>query len=297
MLAEERRIRVVRALDDAGTLSTDELARQLDVSPETIRRDLVQLEQQGVLRRVHGGATRAPGLRGEEPTFLERAESAADAKRRIGLLAAGTVSPGQTLAFDVGTTSLAVARALPITFHGTVVTCSLLVASELAGRPGLEVLVTGGRVRGGDLAVSNAQAIAYLHDIHADVAFLGSGGISAEAGVTDFHLDEVATRRVLIVNSAASYLLADSTKFGRVAAHRVCGFEDLTGIISDEEPPPGLRRAIVDAGAQVIHPGEPLPHGRARVPDDVVERRYSSAPDRAGHTDIRRRILESRLPG
>lgn len=254
MLAEERRSRIVRALDVSGTLGTEQLAARLDVSPETIRRDLVQLERQGALRRVHGGATRPNSTRGAEPEYLERAASSTDAKRTIGALAATLVTPGQTVVLDVGTTALEVARALPSHFRGTVVTCSLLVAVELAGRPGVEVLVAGGRVRGGDLAVSNAQTVDYLAAVHADIAFLGSGGIAVTTAVTDFHLDEIATRRVMIANARESYLLADSTKFGQVASHRVCGFADITGVISDRQPPAELRRSITKAGARLLLP-------------------------------------------
>ena len=128
MLAEERRNLMVQALEAAGMMSTEDLARQLGVSAETVRRDLVKLEQGGQIRRVHGGASRASGFRGTEATFSERAEAGAAAKQRIAALAAALVRPGQTLSFDVGTTALAVAKALPADYHGTVVTCSLLDA-------------------------------------------------------------------------------------------------------------------------------------------------------------------------
>ncbi|MCC7100860.1 MAG: DeoR/GlpR transcriptional regulator [Rubrivivax sp.] len=235
-------------------LSTEELASHLGVSAETVRRDLVRLEGRGLIRRVHGGASSVLGTRGTEATFSERASAGTEAKTTIGALAASLVKPGQTIVFDVGTTALAVARALPPDYHGTVVTCSLLVACELAGRTGVEVLVCGGRVRAGDLAVSNAQAVAFMREVHADVSFLGSGGISAEVGVTDYHLDEVATRRVLITNSQRPYVLADAEKFGRVSAHRVCGFAEVAGVITDREPPPALLHAITRVGAQVLFP-------------------------------------------
>ena len=124
------------------------------------------------------------------------------------------MSAGQTLLLDVGTTVLEVARALPPDFRGTVATCSLLVAAELAGRRDVEVLVSGGRVRGGDLSLSNAQTVAFFADVRADLAFLGSGGVDAVAGLTDYHLDEVATRRTIIANAARAFIVADSGKLG-----------------------------------------------------------------------------------
>ncbi|MGW7518972.1 DeoR/GlpR family DNA-binding transcription regulator [Streptomyces sp. NPDC054796] len=252
MLPAERHRRIRLTLARQRVVSTEELARSLEVSPETVRRDLVTLESQGVLVRVHGGATGPPPASGEEASFEERLDTARAAKEAIGAAAAGLVRPGQTVVIDIGTTALEVARALPADFHGTVATCSLLAAAELAGRPRVEVLVSGGRLRAGDLACSSERARAFFADINADVAFLGSGGIEAERGLTDFHLDEIAPRRAIIAGAAASYVLADATKFGRVAPHRVCGLGELGGVITDAPPPKGLRSAVERAGGVLI---------------------------------------------
>lgn len=254
MLPAERRARILRALDNAGTLSTDELANELQVSGETIRRDLIRLDHQRQLRRVHGGAMAASTIRGEEAPYPQRAEADTDANRRIGELAASLVSPGETLILDVGTTALAVARALPPTFHGTVLTCSLLAAAELAGREGVEVLIAPGRVRGGDLAVSNSLTVRFFNDVRADIAFLGTGGIAAEQGLTDFYIDEIATRRVVIANSNTAYALADATKLGKVAPHHVCELNQITAIITDRTPTPTIQAAIQQAGGRTLHP-------------------------------------------
>ena len=235
MLPVERHARIEQALKSAQVVGTEDMAKSLDVSLETVRRDFIVLEQQGLLERVHGGAM-APGPRfvAAEPSFVDRAVLATDGKAAMGAPPRPLwSSPGQTILMDVGTTVLAVARALPPTFRGTVATCSLLVAAELAGRDGIEVLVSGGRVRAGDLALSNAQTLAFFADLRADIAFLGSGGIDVGAGLTDFYLDEVATRRVLIANAATTYVLADRSKIGRIAPHRVCGIDAIDGIITD----------------------------------------------------------------
>jgi len=252
VLPAERHGLISEALRSAQVVSTEELARRLGVSAETVRRDLVALERQGALRRVHGGATAGSPFATQEASFADRSALALEAKQAIGRLAAGQVSAGQTIVLDVGTTALEVARALPLAFRGTVATCSLLAAAELAGRRDVEVLVSGGRVRGGDLAMSNATAVAFFAGLHADVAFLGSGCVDASAGLTDFHLDEVATRRVIIANSARSYILADSTKFDRVAPHHVCGLADVNGLITDSRPSQELDLAIKRAGGVVL---------------------------------------------
>lgn len=254
MLAEERRTRIIAALDAAGTLTTEALATDLDVSEETIRRDLVRLDRQQQIRRVHGGAMAATPLRGEEAPFAQRADADADAKRRIGELAASQISPGQTVILDVGTTVLAAARALSRDFRGTVLTCSLLAAAELAGRPGVEVLVAGGRVRGGDLAVSSALTVAFFREVRADVALLGTGCVSADDGVTDFYLDEIATRRQIITNSDTTYALADTSKLGRAAPYRVCDLDQLTGVITDQPPTHAVEAAITETGGFLLYP-------------------------------------------
>ena len=149
---------------------------------------------------------------------------------------------------------LAAARALPANFSGVAVTCSLVAAAELATRPGVQVLIAGGRVRPGDLAVSNAHTVAFFEEIHADVAFLGSGCVSPDDGLTDFYIDEIATRRVLIANSATTYVLADSSKLDKVAPHRVCGVDEVTAFITDQAPPEQLEAAFRDAAGHIIYP-------------------------------------------
>ena len=253
MLPAERHSRIGEALRVSRVVSTDDLARELGVSAETIRRDFVVLERQGRLARVHGGATIALGqAAGEEAPFAERAGTAADAKKRIGRAAAGLAHPGQTIVIDVGTTAVQVARALPLDFSGTVATCSLLVAAELSERPGVEVLVCGGRLRGGDLALSNSVAQAFFADLNPDIAFLGSGGVDAVAGLTDYYLDEIAVRKIILRNATRSYVLADSSKFGLVARHRVAQVSEFAGLITEAEPPSGIQDAITRKGGVIV---------------------------------------------
>ncbi|WP_263422359.1 DeoR/GlpR family DNA-binding transcription regulator [Arthrobacter sp. StoSoilB5] len=232
-------------LHGTGVVSTEDLAQSLSVSNETIRRDLALLEKRGLLSRVHGGATAPlPLPPGEEPPFAERANVAGEAKDRIGKAAATLLKPGQFIVLDVGTTALSVARSIPTDFRGTVATSSLLVAIELSNHPNLVVHVAGGRLRGGDMALSNSNAQNFFRDLHPDIAFLGSGGVDAKAGLTDYYLEEAAARKVIVQNSAVSYILADSSKFGRVARHRVSGLNELAGLITESEPPAEIREEL-----------------------------------------------------
>jgi DeoR/GlpR family transcriptional regulator of sugar metabolism len=239
VLAVERRRRILRSLQRSPAITTDEFAAELGVSPETVRRDLIELERRGMLRRVHGGAAALVRLVPEEPEYSERALEQSEAKRAIGAAAAAMVISGQTVVIDVGTTSLEVARALPHDLRATIATPSLLVAAELSTRPHVQVLVAGGRVRPGDLACSGTETIEFFGDLHAEIAFLGSGAISPAVGLTDYHRDEVPTKRAIIANADKVLVLADSSKFDRAAPYRVCGLSDLDGVITDAPFPAG----------------------------------------------------------
>lgn len=255
MLPVERHRRLSAAVRRAGTISTEQLAAELCVSAETVRRDLAQLETRGLLSRVRGGATTSAALSGpggEEPPFAERSVLRQAAKVAIGRAAAALVRDGMTVALDIGTTAVETARAFPAGFRGVVATPSLLVAAELSTRPDVQVLVPGGRVRPGDLACSGVPTVAFFADLHPDIAFLGSGGVDADAGLTDFYFDEVAAKRAVLARCTSSYVLADASKQGRIAPHRVCGLDEFAGLITDEASDDALTAAIERCGGTVI---------------------------------------------
>ncbi|WP_163751009.1 DeoR/GlpR family DNA-binding transcription regulator [Mycolicibacterium helvum] len=260
MLPVERHEAIVEAVSAGQVVSTDELVRRLSVSAETVRRDLALLEEQGAIRRVHGGAASVADHRGAEPSFTERSMIGHQAKAQMAKVAVRLLQSGQTVIIDIGTTAVAVARAIPRSFTGTVITPSLPVAVELADRPGVEILMAGGRVRPGDLACSNAHTKAFFADIYADIALLGSGGVDARAGLTDFHLSEIDVRRTIIANSARSYILADSAKLGQVAPYRVCGLGEVDGLITDQNTQPSIAVAFEETGGVVLS-ARPATHG------------------------------------
>ena len=227
-------------------MAADELAREFDVSVETIRRDLRDLQRRGLLDRVYGGATRPAG-RSSEGSFAARSTRHIEAKRAIAGLAAALVEPGETIVIDVGTTALEVARALPAAFRGRVLTNSVPAALELATRDQVETMLCGGQVRQGDAACSGAHAEAFFAEFYADRAFLGSGGVHPEAGLTDYYPAEVVVRRTIIAHTAACYVLADSSKLGAIAVHRVCPLDRITAVLTDEGNQ-GASQALEESG-------------------------------------------------
>jgi DeoR family transcriptional regulator, fructose operon transcriptional repressor len=253
VLPSQRRHAILAAVRAEDAASAEALARQFDVSVETIRRDLRALHSDGLLERVYGGATRPSG-RSSEGTFSARSVRNIERKRAVAALAASLIEPDDTVVIDVGTTALEVAKALPPAFRGRVLTNSVPVAMALTERPELDLMLCGGQVRTGDAACSGAHAEAFFGEFYADKAFLGSGGVHAQAGLTDYHPPEVATRRTIIAHAAASYVLADSSKLGAIAVHRVCPLGRVTAVLTDSEAGAEVLGSLTAAGCTVLRP-------------------------------------------
>jgi DeoR family transcriptional regulator, fructose operon transcriptional repressor len=233
MLPTQRRQAILAQVREHAAVSAEDLARQFSVSVETIRRDLRRLQERGLLERVYGGATQPSG-RSTEGTFATRSSRNMDRKRAIAALAASLVEPEETVIIDVGTTALEVAMALPANFRGRVLTNSVQVATRVSGRTDVELLVCGGQVRAGDGACFGPHAEAFFAEFYADRAFLGSGGVHPEAGLTDYYPAEVAVRRTIIGHTANTYVLADSSKLGVIAVDRVCSLDRVTAVVTDD---------------------------------------------------------------
>ncbi len=253
MLPTQRRQAILTEVRKASAASAEELALRFGVSVETIRRDLRTLRDRGLLARVYGGAL---SVQSTEGTFAARSTRHRDREEAIARLAVSLIKPDDTIVIDVGTTALEVARALPPAFRGRVLTNSVPVAMELSAREGreqIELLLCGGQVRYGDAACFGAQADQFFGEFYADRAFLGSGGVHAEAGLTDYHPHEVATRRVIIAHAGASYVLADSSKLGAVATRHVCPLSQVTAVLTDAGADSGADSAV-DSGTEKENP-------------------------------------------
>jgi DeoR family transcriptional regulator, fructose operon transcriptional repressor len=262
MLPTQRRQAILAQVREQAAVSAEDLSRQFAVSVETIRRDLRRLQGAGLLDRVYGGATRPSG-RSSEGSFAARSTRNIERKRAIAALAASLVEPGETIVIDIGTTALEVARALPGSFRGRVLTNSVPVAMELSGRGDIELLLCGGQIRPGDGACSGAHAEAFFAEFYADRAFLGSGGVHPAAGLTDYYPAEVIVRRTIIDHTAATYVLADSSKLGVIAVHRVCPLGQLTAVLTDDGENDDAHAALAAAGLTLLS-------ARAAGPDPMI---------------------------
>src|ERR1700735_2785187 len=238
MLPTQRRQAILAQVREQAAVSAEDLSRQFAVSVETIRRDLRRLQRAGLLERVYGAAA-GPWGRASEGSCAARSGRHTERKRAIAALAASLVEPEETIVIDVGTTALEVARALPASFRGRVLTNSVPAAMELSARSDVELLLCGGQVRPGDGGCAGAHAEPFFSEFYADRAFLGSGGVHPEAGLTDYYPAEVAVRRTIVAHTAKNYVLADSSKLGVIAVHRVCALDQLTAVITDDQETPG----------------------------------------------------------
>ncbi|MCC6832153.1 MAG: DeoR/GlpR transcriptional regulator [Thermoleophilia bacterium] len=251
MRGPERRQSILELLADRGEVLIAEVCKRTGVSQMTIRRDLAALEREGALQRVHGGAV-ARQSRSYEPPFALRALRHQDAKARIAAAAAALVAEGETVAVDVGTTAIELARALRDRSNITVVTPNLRAALEVATNPDIRVIVTGGTVRPGELSMVGQMSERVFAELRCDIVFLGVGAIDAEAGVTEFNLDDALVKRAACRHARRRVALADTSKLGRVAFAQVCAASDVDVLITDSEADEHLLAPLRDLGMEVL---------------------------------------------
>lgn len=251
MYAEERRQAITETARREGRVEVAALALRFDVTTETIRRDLTDLEARGVLQRLHGGAVPVERFKAE-PAAAQKAALLADEKRRIAKRALDLVPPGGTVVLDAGTTTGAMARLLPTEIDLTVVTNDLAIAQELATRPRLSVMLLGGRLRKNVLAAVDDWALRVLADLSVDVAFLATNGVSVDRGLSTPDTAEAAVKRAMVRAGRRVVLLADHTKVSDEHFAKFADIGDVDVLVTDG----GLSDAEADrfrqAGVEVV---------------------------------------------
>lgn len=229
--------KILQELLQTGTVSVDKLAKRLQVSPSTIRRSLKILEQQGLLRRTHGGAVTVEPMLYEPfrhvSTFGEQEQNRAIEKRRIGLAAAELVTDGDVVAFGAGTTTTQVARSIRHRKGITVVTNAVNIAMELSHQDNLKVIVTGGTLSGTWFALVGPTAIVNVGEIFVDKVFIGVDGIHAEHGLTTNYPDQAAIHRAMIRQARQTIVVADHHKIGITGTALICSLTDIDLFITN----------------------------------------------------------------
>jgi DeoR/GlpR family transcriptional regulator of sugar metabolism len=236
-------------------VTVEELCEQFAVSEMTIRRDLRVLEQEGLLKRTHGGAVSNLGRSYEPPLLIRAAENTA-AKVAIGRKAAEMVRDGHSIALDIGTTTLEIVRALHDKHNLTILTASLPIACEIASTfplgSDIRLILTGGIVRAGELSLIGDIATHTYSHLHVDVAFIGAGGIHLEEGLTEYNLEDTQVKQVLIRTAQEKVLVADSSKFGRATFASICPLSAIDTVVTDSSIEPDIVRALRDRHIRVV---------------------------------------------
>ena len=240
---------IVERLSENGSVAVGDLAGQLGVSAATVRRDLALMEEQRLLDRTHGGAV-AHGVLYELPLRYRSARHQ-EQKARIARAAAARVPDGSAIGMTGGTTTTEVARALADRERLTVVTNSLSIASELAVRPNLKLVVTGGVARTESYELVGPLADSALASLNLDLVVIGVDGIDVRAGFTTHHEVEAHTNRALIERARQVIVAADSSKIGKVAFARICDLDEVDEVITDAAADPAQIEAIRSAGIAV----------------------------------------------
>jgi DeoR/GlpR family transcriptional regulator of sugar metabolism len=230
MLAAERRDLLVTRLRRDGKLVARDLAVELGLSEDSVRRDLRELAAAGLCQRVYGGALPVSPALG---TLTARSEIAPESKRRIAARAAELIAPGTTAILDSGTTALAVVAALRPDLAATIITHSPTTASALANHPTVDVFILGGRLFKHSVAACGAAAAEAAAGISADLYLLGVGGIHPKEGLTTGDPDEAAMKRILVNRAADTYVLGSIEKLGAVCSYSVTGLSGVAGIVTD----------------------------------------------------------------
>ena len=249
MRQAERLSAILEHLSRSGTLEAGPLATELGVSAATIRRDLELLDRQRLLTRTHGGAV-GQGVVYELPLRYKGARHR-DEKRRIAAAAAERIADGMAIGLTGGTTCTEVARAIVDRERLTVVTNALNIASELAVRPNLKLVVTGGVARPESYELVGPMAEQALAGLNLDVVCLGVDGIDAEVGCTTHHEVEAHTDLALIRRARHTIVVADGSKIGTVAFARICSVDAVDELVTDKTADRRALGAIGEAGVSV----------------------------------------------
>ncbi len=248
-MLSKRDAEILRLLHERGSMAISALAQALDVSLETIRRDVKPLEEAGQLVRIHGAVGLA-GQLGEAP-FQRRMRENADAKRAIARALAATIRDGESVMLDTGTTTSFLARELIGHRRLTIITNSSDIARTLATQNGNRVYMAGGELRPDSGAAFGPSALDFVSQFTVTHAVISAGAVDA-SGIMDFDLDEATFARRVLSRGERRVVVTDHTKFGRRGLIAVCPFTAITTLVTDCSPPPQIAEAIKATEAQLL---------------------------------------------
>lgn len=247
MTAEARRRKILLSLEETGSVRVEDLSGRFSVSQVTIRKDLTELEEQGLLQRTYGGAVFSHRSR-FNISFMEKVNLQAGQKEAIARAALEYIHEGDTIILDAGSTTLSLASALVGKFQSLYVLTSSVPAALELSRAGYELLLVGGQVRNHSLALIGPTAVRTLESYHADRAFLGSSGTTIAHGHSTPNPLDAEVKRAMIRSADEAYVLTDASKFGHACLATYARLDEVALIITDPGIPPHFLEAFAERG-------------------------------------------------
>jgi DeoR/GlpR family transcriptional regulator of sugar metabolism len=229
---------IIKLLLRAGTATIEEILAVAGSSAPSIRRDLARLENRGLIRRTHGGATLVEPLLYEpfryDSSFLAREQRFAVEKRRIGLAAAELIQPNETVGLTAGTTTTHIGRSLRHREKIQVITNAINIGMELCNQPGIRTYLTGGVIPWAwSFSLTGNAALTFLDDVYMDKVFLSVTGLDAERGATTLETDEALIYRKMLKQSKQVIVVTDSSKLGNVSPAFICPTSEIHVLITN----------------------------------------------------------------
>jgi DeoR/GlpR family transcriptional regulator of sugar metabolism len=269
MTAAARHRRILQLLENEGDVKVDELSERFEVSQVTIRKDLTELEEQGLLQRTYGGAVYSHRSR-FNVSFLEKLQLEAPRKDAIAQLALNYIHEGDTIVLDAGSTTLSLARALQGKLRSLYVISNSVPAALELSRAGYEILLIGGQVRNHSLALIGPVAVKTLESLHADRAFLGTSGITLSHGHSTPNPLDAEVKQAMMRSADETYVLTDSSKFGHACLASFASLSEVHLTLTDPGIPPEFREAFEKRGIGLRMIGDnPMPQDGLHVPEPI----------------------------
>jgi DeoR family fructose operon transcriptional repressor len=231
MFAEERKSEILQLINIGNPVTVTSLSQRFGVSESTVRRDLQELEDNGLIQRTHGGAISVQT--GFEPSFQEKEVRSLAEKQQIAMMAASVVQDGETVLLDSGTTTIEIARLLRMK-NITVATNSMDVAQVFGDDSQVETLLLGGTLRKNTRSLVGYLTNDALRRMYFDKVFLAANGIDVLLGITTPNLSEAETKRYMLQAGKEKILVSDHSKIGQRSLCRICGLEEVDLLITDQ---------------------------------------------------------------
>lgn len=251
----ERQKSIVELLSLQHTATVHDLSKKFNVSDETIRRDLKFLESRSFLERRHGKAV-FNATRIKELLYEERARENFNLKKEAASPAESLITDGDSIAIANGTSTLQVAKAIKNKNDLTIITNSLVIAGEMVENETNQVIIIGGRLRKEGMGSSGSHSIEFLSNFRVDYGIISAGGISLEAGVTDFAIEEAQLFKKILSIAKYKIVVVDSTKLGKSGLAKICDVRDVDMILSDGNLQPKLIKQYENEGVKILTPNK-----------------------------------------